>query len=113
MEKTISKSMQRVIDALVAGETVPADAHAALTDAERSEVAALARTAHLTKLTLARPEPTAEMEAAALARARDAYEQRRAGDARQPAPAPVATETEGSPLIQSLRKLLERFRQKG
>ena len=112
MEKTISKSMQRVVDALVAGEPVPADAQAALTDAERSEVAALARTAHLTKLTLARPEPTAEMEAAALARARDAYEQRRAGDGPSPSPTAVPEHTDGSPLIQSLRKLLARFRQR-
>lgn len=112
MEKTISKSMQRVVDALVAGEPVPADAQAAMTDAERSEVAALARTAHLTKLTLARPEPTAEMEAAALARARDAYEQRRAGDGPHPTPVPATNETRASPLMQSLRRLLERFRQK-
>ena len=113
MEKTISKSMQRVVDALVAGEPVPAEAQAALTDAERSEVAALARTAHLTKLTLARPEPTAEMEAAALARARDAYEQRRVGDGPHSNPVPVTNETTDSTLIQSLRRLLEHFRRKG
>src|SRR5687767_5663441 len=112
MEKTISKPMQRVVDALVAGEPVPADAQEALTDTERSEVAALARTAHLTKLTLARPEPTVEMEAAALARARDAYEQRRAGEGLHPTMPSAAGETRTSPLIQSLRRLLERFRQK-
>ena len=111
MEKTISKSMQRVVDALVAGTPVPADAQAALTDAERSEVAALARTAHLTKLTLAKPEPSAETEAAALARARDAYEQRRAGDGTAFALPPETNENKPSPLVQSIRKMLERFRQ--
>ncbi|MES2464523.1 MAG: hypothetical protein V4671_28510 [Armatimonadota bacterium] len=112
MEKTISKTMQRVVDALVAGEPVPAEAQAALTDAERSEVAALARTAHLTKLTLAKPEPTAEMEAAALARARDAYEQRRIGGGLHPATSAASDDTRSSPLIESLRRLLGRFRQK-
>lgn len=111
MEKTISKSMQRVVDALVAGAPVPADAQAALTDAERSEVAALARTAHLTKLTLAKPEPSAEMEAAALARARDAYEQRRAGDDSIHTPPSETDESKASPLMQSIRKMLGRFRQ--
>ena len=113
MEKTISKSMQRVVDALVAGEPVPADAQAALPEAERGEVAALARTAHLTKLTLARPDPTAEMEAAALARARDAYEQRRLADGSLTnVPVPTAPEEpKASPLVKSIRRLLDRFRQ--
>jgi hypothetical protein len=52
------------------------------------------------------------MEAAALARARDAYEQRRAGDGPSLSPIGVPKETEGSPLMQSLRKLLARFRQR-
>jgi hypothetical protein len=113
MEKTTSKSMQRVVDALVAGEPIPADAQAKLTDAERSEVAALARTAHLTKLTLARPEPSAEREAAALAKARDAYGQRRMGESTQPLLPSEPEEAKTSPLVQSIRKLLERFRQQG
>ena len=78
---TISEPMRRVLDALLAGEPVPPEAQARLTDAERAEVAALARTAHLTKLTLAKPEPTAEVEAAALARAHAAFAQRRTGGA--------------------------------
>jgi len=78
---TISEPMRRVLDALLAGEPVPPEAQARLTDAERAEVASLARTAHLTKLTLAKPEPTAEMEAASLARAHAAFAQRRAGGA--------------------------------
>jgi hypothetical protein len=52
------------------------------------------------------------MEAAALARARDAYEQRRAGDGLHSTLPDAADNTAVSPLIQSLRKLLERFRRK-
>ncbi|MBC8102519.1 MAG: hypothetical protein H7Z41_08005 [Cytophagales bacterium] len=110
MEKTISKPMQRVVDALVEGRTVSPDDQAALSEDERREVAALARTAHLTKLTLARPDPTAEMAAAALARARDAYEQRRTS-APPVGTAPSAPPAEFSPLVLAIRRLLQRFRQ--
>jgi hypothetical protein len=72
----ISGPMRRVVDALIAGETIPADASDALTESERVEVAALARTAHLTSLTLARPEPAADVEAAALHQAHAAFAQR-------------------------------------
>jgi hypothetical protein len=64
--------MRRVLDALYAGEPVPSDAQAALSDEERAQVAALARTAHLTRLTLQRPDPSAEVEAAALRKAHEA-----------------------------------------
>lgn len=96
--------MRRVVDALLAGEPVPPDAHAVLTEAERAEVASLARTAHLTKLTLARPEPSAEMEAASLERAHAAFTRRRQADA-----ALGITEekrTPSSPLLDWLRERL-------
>lgn len=54
--------MRRVLDALLDGQPAPPDAQAALSDAEQAQVAALARTAQVTRLTLQRPEPTAEIE---------------------------------------------------
>jgi len=68
-EPVFSEAMRRVLEAMVAGEPVPPEAHASLSEEERREVAALARTAHVTRLALNQPEPTLEMEAKALARA--------------------------------------------
>jgi len=93
MDLTISEPMRRVLDALYAGEPVPSDAQAALSDEERAQVAALARTAHLTRLTLQRPDPSAEVEAAALRKAHEAMAaqlQRGGGLASSPASDPKA-----------------------
>jgi hypothetical protein len=75
-----SEAMRRVVDALLEGQPAPPDAQAALTEAERAEVAALARTAHFAAATLRRPDPPDGAEAAALDRAR------RALAARPPSP---------------------------
>lgn len=64
-----SEAMRSVVEALIEGKTAPPEAQAALTDAERAEVAALARTAHLTRLTMHKPDPSPTVEAAALSRA--------------------------------------------
>lgn len=93
MDLTISEPMRRVLDALYAGEPVPPDAQAALSEEERAQVAALARTAHLTRLTLNKPEPSAEVEAAALRKAHEAmaaHQQRVGGPATSPAADPKA-----------------------
>jgi hypothetical protein len=79
--------MRRVLDALYTGEPVPPDAQAALSEEERVQVAAIARTAHLTRLALNKPEPTAEMEAASLAKAQTALAQQK-GNGGGPAAAP-------------------------
>ena len=68
-EPVFSEAMRRVLEAMVAGEPVPPEAHASLSEEERREVASLARTSHVTRLALNQPEPTLEMEAKALARA--------------------------------------------
>ncbi len=98
-EPVFSEPMRRVLEAMVAGEAIPPDAHAALSDEERQEVAALARTAHLTRITLHQPEPTQEMEARALARAQATLAARPAGASGRggaDAPAPAAS-SGGSP----------------
>lgn len=65
----LSPTLRRVLDALLEGSSVdPAD-RAALSEAEWSELRALARTAHLTTLTLHQPPPSPAVEAAALAQA--------------------------------------------
>jgi hypothetical protein len=66
---TLSDPLRRVLEALLEGEAPPADAEAALTEAERAEIAALGRISHLTYLTLHQPEPSAGAEEKALDRA--------------------------------------------
>ena len=66
MEGTTSTAMQRVRDALLEGNPVPPEAHAALTDEERAEVAGLAVTATLVYTALQTPDPPAEAEASSL-----------------------------------------------
>lgn len=71
----LSPTLRRVLDSLLEGQAVtPAD-RAALSEAEWNELRALARTAHLTTLTLHQPEPSAETEAAALAQAQKVLQQ--------------------------------------
>jgi len=65
----LSPPLRRVLDALLEGDAVPPADRAALSEAEWNELRALARTAHLTTLTLHQPEPSAATEAAALAKA--------------------------------------------
>lgn len=67
--ETMSEPMRQVMEALVAGLPAPPDAQAALTEAEQAEVAALVRTAHLTRLSLDRSRPPEGAEDAARARA--------------------------------------------
>lgn len=71
-EPPISEPLRRVLEALIEGAPPPPDAQAALTEAEKAEVAALVRTARLTHLTLQQPEPPTGAAEAALARAQDA-----------------------------------------
>lgn len=47
-----SEALRRVVDALLDGTPPPPDAQAALSPAEQDEVAGIARTAHLTRLSL-------------------------------------------------------------
>jgi hypothetical protein len=75
-EEPVSESMRRVVDAMVAGEPIPDDAQATLTLAEQGEVAALARTANLTYLTLQLPNPSPEAEERSLARAQQELHRR-------------------------------------
>jgi hypothetical protein len=68
----LSPPLRRVLDALLEGRPVaPAD-EAALTSADHAELQALARTAHLTNLTLHQPETIDSAEAAALEKAQAA-----------------------------------------
>lgn len=88
-----SEALRRVMDALLDGLPPPADAQAALTEAEQAEVAGLVRTANLTRLTLqaASTPDGGNGESAALDKAQAAL-QSHAGSARpvlssdQPAP---------------------------
>jgi hypothetical protein len=73
-EPPISEPLRRVLEALIEGASPPQDAQAALTDAERAEVAALARTARLTHLTLQQPDPPSGAAEAALERAHAALD---------------------------------------
>lgn len=66
-----SPALQRALDALVSGDTARPEELAALSTEEKTELTGLARTARLTHLTLANPEPTQELEAEALARAQE------------------------------------------
>ncbi|MDX1931456.1 MAG: hypothetical protein SFU56_02510 [Capsulimonadales bacterium] len=84
-EETLSEPMRRVLEAIVAGEPVPLDAHAALTPAERNELAALARTANLTYLTLQQPDASPDAEQRSLEIAQRELARR---PARPPAPDP-------------------------
>ena len=63
--------MRVALDALYAGKPAPPEVLAALTEAERAEIASLARTARVVGLSLNQPIPTTEMEASALARAHE------------------------------------------
>lgn len=65
----LSPTLRRVLDALLEGKPVASGDRAALSESEWNELRALARTAHLTTLTLHRPVPSPETEAAALERA--------------------------------------------
>jgi hypothetical protein len=85
-----SPALQRALDALTSGETASPEEIAALNGEERTELTGLARTARLTHLTLARPEPTQELEAEALARAQERLTQ--LGPRANPEP-PTATPT--------------------
>jgi hypothetical protein len=69
LDEPISEPMRRVLEAMVAGEPVPLDAQAALTLQEQGEIAALARVANLTYLTLQQPDPSAEAEERSLEQA--------------------------------------------
>ncbi len=71
-EPPISEPLQHVLEALIEGASPPPDAQAALTETERTEVAALVRTTHLTRLTLQQPDPPSGAAEAALARAQEA-----------------------------------------
>jgi hypothetical protein len=64
------------VEALVDGAPLPPDALSALSPDERAEVAALARTGHLVRLTLqsANTAPSAEAEARSLVKAQRALE---------------------------------------
>jgi hypothetical protein len=75
-----SEAMRRVVDALLEGTPAPPDAHSALTETERAEVAALARTAHLARLSLRKPDPAPAAQAAALFRAQQALAARPVND---------------------------------
>ena len=68
-EEPLSEPMRRVLEAMVAGEPVPVDAEEALTPTEQGEIAALARAANLTYLTLQQPNPSSEAEERSLERA--------------------------------------------
>lgn len=87
--KPISEPMGRVLDALFEGQPIPSDAQAALTEEERTEVASLARTAHLTSLTLNQPDPTDTQEQTARQKATDAL-------ANLPKSGPEKPESQGS-----------------
>ncbi len=63
--------MRVALDALYEGKPAPPEVLSALTDAERTEIASLARTARVVGLSLNQPVPTAEMQASALARAHE------------------------------------------
>ena len=87
-----SDGKRRVLDALLEGMPPPPDAQAALTETERAEIAALARTAHLTRLTLRKPDPAPDAEAEALRRAQAAFAARAAsGGLRSPLTGPADT----------------------
>lgn len=84
MEASTTKAMERVRDALLEGQPIPADAQAALTAEERAEIASLAATAILTRDTLHAPAPSPEAEAEALRRATDAVTARPPSSERGP-----------------------------
>lgn len=71
MSISISEPMRIALDALYEGKPAPPEVLASLTDAERAEVASLARTARVVGLSLNQPIPTSEMESSALARAHE------------------------------------------
>src|SRR5580698_10218766 len=72
MSISISEPMRITLDALYQGEPAPPEILACLTEDERAQVASLVRTANVVSVSLNQPTPTADMEAAALARAHQA-----------------------------------------
>ena len=105
--ETLSGPMRRVLEALL--DDAPAlsdeaEALESLTEAERAEVAALARTANLTALTLHQPDPDQDAAAKALARAEKALERRGSAPS-----APAAPE----PTQETRRNWLERLLKRG
>jgi hypothetical protein len=87
-----SPALQRALDALTSGEAAAPEEIAALSGDERTELTGLARTARLTHLTLARPEPTQELEAEALARAQERLTQLGPRTSPEPPASPTFTE---------------------
>ena len=96
-ETEMSAPMRQVVDSLVAGVPPPSDVQAALSPAEVADVAALARSAHLTRLVMQKPDPAADAEAQSLETAQAALR------ARPPQP---PTPTEAPTLGQRLRNFL-------
>ena len=84
MEAKSTEAIQRVRDALLEGSPVPEGAQAALTDAERAEIASLAAVAMLTKTALHAAEPPPHAEGASLHRAQGILATRRPASARRP-----------------------------
>jgi hypothetical protein len=87
----LSEPMQRVLAALIEGQAPPPDADAALTEAERAEIAALGRTAHLTYIALHQPEPSTVAEEKALDRARKELARRQTASAGNGVTSPPVT----------------------
>ena len=101
----VSGAMRRVLEALFLGEPVPLDAQAELTAFEQAEVAALARTANLTYLTLSQPDPSADAEARSLSAAQKEL-------ARRPLVAPPPPVAEPETIRPALLRFWERLRGK-
>lgn len=101
----LSPQLRQVLEAFIAGEPAPPDVVAALSEADRAEIAALTRTAQFTRLVLQSPLPSPETEAAALARAREAF-------AKRGFPIEGMEETEPAPPRPALLAWLERLRRK-
>lgn len=102
MDEPLSDPMRRVLEAMVAGEPVPLDAQAALTATEQGEIAALARTANLTYLTLQLPDPSPEAEERSLEQAQQELIRR------PPVPHSVPPTETRPALLSWLDKLLRR-----
>lgn len=99
--------MRRVLDLLLEGREVPAEAMDSLTKEEQADLRALARTANLTRLALQRPEPQAEQARASLERAEEAL--RRLGPRAAVDPAAVSDPADPAPgpsFLDRLRRLL-------
>ena len=73
-----SERVRRALDSLAGDEPVPSNVLTELSESERAEVAALTRTAHLTRLVLHSDLPDGNAEAKALGRAQTALHGRKA-----------------------------------